>query len=431
MLDRSQQPEIRDFRNLRLDFPQHIILPNGVKMYIVDSGDQDVSRIELIYRGGQFEQKMPLQAGAMVSMLVHGGGKYNSNDISEILDYYGSWYGCSHNDHYTQLLMHLPNEHIEKVLPVFRAITMEPSFPEREFALLKSQMKSAYRTAWERVKYIASVKSNTLLFGNGHPLAHEICEDDVESLSVDDLKLFYQQFYRPENCTIVISGKRSERIIESVARVYGDIPVSGKQAEFKSYALNRSKSRFEIFNKPGALQSAVEMNLPAIKRDHTDYIKLRILVTVLGGYFGSRLMSNIREDKGYTYGINAALIGRKDCSYINISSECDTAYTKPLISEVENEINRLMEIPIDEAELATVKNYMLSDLAKTLDSPFSIASVVSSSMFYGTPEDYFNRQVEELEKITSEELEKIAKRYLNIEKNCTVVAGDNNFLKFE
>jgi predicted Zn-dependent peptidase len=156
---------------------------------------------------------------------------------------------------------------------------------------------------------------------------------------------------------------------------------------------------------------------------------LRILVTALGGYFGSRLMQNIREDKGYTYGINAMLVGRRSGAKIVITSECDTAYTYLLVREVENEIRRIQDKLMSEEELDTVKNNMLSDLAKTLDSPFSMASCVSSNIIFSTGEDYFNRQIAEITKITTKELQEVANKYLDVSKFYTAIAGDEKQLK--
>ena len=176
------------------------------------------------------------------------------------------------------------------------------------------------------------------------------------------------------------------------------------------------------------MQSAIVMMIKAIPRKHPDYFKLRVLVTVLGGYFGSRLMSNIREDKGYTYGINSSLSGRAFDGYIGISTECDTQYTWQVIEETKKEMRRLQEEPIPQQELDIVKRHMLSDLVKTLDTPFNIGGYIGNMFCYGVYPEYFNEQVQEIINVTSDQLLTIAQRYFDLEKLRVVIACDKNKL---
>ena len=183
-----------------------------------------------------------------------------------------------------------------------------------------------------------------------------------------------------------------------------------------------------IVDKPGAIQAAVSMAIQAIGRNHPDYLALRVLCTVLGGYFGSRLMSNIREDKGYTYGINAFLSGREQDGFVGVSTECDVHYTWQLIDEVKYEMQRLRDQLIPEAELALVRQYMLSDQVKTLDTPFSLASYVASTLLYGVYPEYFNRQIETILNITPQRLQQVAQAYLDLDRLRIVIAGDKSQL---
>ena len=168
--------------------------------------------------------------------------------------------------------------------------------------------------------------------------------------------------------------------------------------------------------------------LPTVPRRHPDYIKLRLLATVLGGYFGSRLMANIREDKGYTYGINASLSGRSFDGYIGISTECDTQHCWNVIAETKKEMVRLCDEPIPEQELKVVKRHLLSDLVKTLDTPFNIAAYIGSMFCYGIYPTYFNDQVQEIIDANSSDLLDVAKHYLDMSKLRIVIACDKNSL---
>ncbi len=429
MLDRSTAPKLRSFSDLSFDYPDYITLSNGVKLYVLNNGDQDVNRFEVIYRGGLFEETKPLQSFALASMLIHGSDKYSSQEVAEILDFNGSQFNAINHDNFTHISLTSLNKNFKEVLPLFKSVLTLPSIPEREYDVLGTQVKSAYQTARQRVKYLAQMAGRRLYFGERHPFSHMICDEDVDNLTIDDIKSFHRKFYKPENSTLIISGCVTEKEVSLIDEYFGQESNCGNTNDLVEYERCVTTERSAIIDKEGALQSSVYMIHEAIPRSHPDYIKLRILITALGGYFGSRLMQNIREDKGYTYGINAMLVGRRCGAKVVIISECDTAYTYLLIDEVKKEVKKLQDTLMDDEELEIVKNTMLSDLVKTLDSPFSMASCISSNILYSTGEDYFNRQVVDILNITATDLRNVANKYLDVNKFYIAIAGDEKQLK--
>lgn len=429
MLDRSKSPEIKPFSNLRFDYPDFVTLENGVKLYIVNKGDQDVNRLEVICRGGMFDEAKPLQSFALSSMLIHGSEEYSSSDVAEMLDFTGSYMNAVNHDNFTHVTLNSLNKNLKDILPIFKSILTMPAIPEREFEVLKSQVKSAYQTARRKVKYLSQMEGRRLYFGNNHPLAHMVSDDDVTAITIADVKDFHKKYYHPENYALILSGKITEEVLALVADAFGKEKKQEYVIELKTFEREPENVGISVVNRDDALQSSVYMLHEAIPRNHPDYVNMRVLSTALGGYFGSRLMQNIREDKGYTYCINAMLMGRRCGSKFVIMSECDTAYTYLLIDEVKHEVKKLQEELMCDEELDMVKNCMLSDLAKTLDSPFSMAGCVSSNILYGTGEGYFNRQIEAITKITPKMLREIANKYLDVTKFYVAIAGDEKQLK--
>lgn len=429
MLDRSRSPEIKSFSNLQFDYPDFVTLQNGVKLYIVNKGDQDVNRLEVICRGGMFDETKPLQSFALTSMLIHGSDDYSSAEAAELLDYTGSYMNAVNHDNFTQISLNSLNKNLKDVLPLFKSILNAPAIPEREFEVLKAQVKGAYQTARRKVKYLSQMEGRRLYFGDNHPLAHMVSDDDVDNVTIDDVKNFHKKYYHPENFTLILSGKITEDVLTLITENFGNQTAHGIIADMKTFERKPAQASISVVNFDDALQSSVYMVHEAIPRSHPDYINMRVLTTALGGYFGSRLMQNIREDKGYTYGINAMLLGRRCGSKLVIMSECDTAYTYLLIDEVKNEVRKLQEELMCSAELDMVKNCMLSDLAKTLDSPFSMAGCISSNLLYGTGENYFNRQVNEIIAVTPEIIRDVANKYININNFHIAIAGDKKQLK--
>lgn len=428
-IDYTKQPPIRSFNKMSLEFPEAEVLSNGVQLYVVNSGDQDVNMIEVSFRGGAFEEDKPLQATFMSSMLVHGSSSYSSRDVAEKLDFNGSWFRTRCFDNHTAVILNSLNRCFATVLPMFVDLIFNPIFPKKEFELLRNKLLSAYRTARGRVGYLAMTEADRIFFGDRHPLARKIQDDDIEGITIDDLRRFHDKYYHPSNCTIILSGKIGDKEIALVKKAFGSVGDDRPTDPFGSCKELRENCKFRIIDKNDAIQAAVSMIMPAIPRSHPDYIKLRVLVMSLGGYFGSRLMSNIREDKGYTYGISALLLGRRSGSNIVISTECGNQYVVPLIVEVKKEINRLRKDLMSDEELDMVKSFLMSELVKTFDTPFSIASYVGSTVYHGVAPDYFNRQVECIMQVTPTDLQDMAQKYLNMEDLITVVAGNREIIE--
>lgn len=431
MLDRTQQPEISKFEDFSFDFPKPLKLSNGIDIYVINSGDQELNKIEFIFRGGIYEQDIPLQAMVASTMLMHGTVHHSSSEISEFFDFYGTIVNTGYIDNFTTVSVMSLNQNMEEILPMVHEIIYQPEFPEKEFELLREQIKGAYKNVRKRVKYISQVAASQLLMGDDHPSARDVYDSEIEAITRHDVKEFHNKWIRPENCVIVASGKVDAKLFAFIDKSFGCDRITSSMLDCKIIPSNPSDIHFKVVDKDDAMQSSVVFLQNSIMRNHPDYIKLRIVITALGGYFGSRLMKNIREEKGYTYSIGASLLCTKNLSYINISSECDTAYTAELIKEVKIEIEKLRAQEMDNEELSTLKNCMLSDLVKILDTPLSMAGLVTSHLFYSTGTDYFNKQREIIENITAKDIKEIAFKYLNIDNFYIVVAGNEKLMKLE
>ena len=172
-----------------------------------------------------------------------------------------------------------------------------------------------------------------------------------------------------------------------------------------------------------AMQSAVKMGCTTITREHPDYPKLRVLMTLFGGYFGSRLMSNIREEKGYTYGISAGIMFYPDSGVLVVSTETDNEYVEPLIQEVYHEIDRLHHELVPDEELTMVRNYMLGEMCRSYESPFSLSDAWIFIATSGLTDDYFLRSLHAVNEVTPAEIQDLVQRYLCKETLKEVIAG--------
>lgn len=407
--------------------PERIELQNGAVLDVINTGDQDLSRLDIGFEGGRCDGQSGFVGEMAVAMLREGTTSRDSRQIAELLDYNGSWMAGDVSAHNTLTSIYSLNRSFADILPVVCDIVENPVFPEQTLDLLKKQAVSRLRVNRRKVAVEASNHFLKAFFGEKHNMGMVPEERLVEAVTTDMLKSFHREWYTLPNMHIILSGRVTDRMIADADNTLGRLrlnPGVAKTSRTDRPTVDWTVDRIDV-EMEDALQSAIYMALPANVRSHPDYIPLRILVTALGGYFGSRLMANIREDKGYTYGIYSALYGYRDCSFIAVSSQCDNRYTEAVIDEVRKEIRKLRDERIGEEELQLVKNHMKSDLLQTLETPFSIADyqwVIHNNRLTA---DYYNNQLRTIESITPERLREMAERYFDVDKALTVVVGHN------
>ena len=420
-----QRPEIKHISKLSIFKPQTSTLSNGVRLDVINLGDQPVTRLDIAFEGGRCDGGSQTVSEMLSAILREGTDLHDAKEIAETLDFHGAWLGCDASTHTVTLSLYSLNRNFEKVVPTLAEIIFQPSFPCHEFENIKSLAVNNLRTSHEKVSFLAAEYTSQIYYGSESNIGKPVTEDSIKSISINELKQFYLDWITPQNMRISLSGHVEPQMVNVIDRHFGQRPFSGN---FKPSASDLPMAilepRMVPVDKPDALQSAIRITIPAMWRSAPDYIPLRILVTALGGYFGSRLMANIREDKGYTYGISSALLGYRDHSTITISCQCDTGYTFDVLYEINREIQKLQEKKIPSRELKRLKTYMLSELARTLDTPFSIADYYASIFNNHIPKGYFDAQIEIINSITSSELMEIAQRHLSTLNMLTVIAGN-------
>ena len=234
-----------------------------------------------------------------------------------------------------------------------------------------NESKHQFSINQEKNAYLCKIAFFKELFGEPHPYADDVKLSDYNNLDNEDLKLFYQNHFRPSNCKMFISGRVDEKFLELVNDTFGK-NWEDRTALFESDVITIKPSKSVFIEKPDSLQSAIRIGGLTIGREHPDFVKLQIAVTIFGGYFGSRLMKNIREDKGYTYGIGANVVCLKNECYLTINTEVKAEVTLNALAEVNKELNLMQKELVTEEELSLVKNYLFGELYRSVDGPFNL-----------------------------------------------------------
>ena len=418
-----QRPAIHPIKDLKMLRPSRVVLSNGIPVYVIQFGDDQVSRINILTEGGKCDSNNAFTAELMIAALREGSKDMDAGRIAERLDFYGAWLAADAATHNTTLTLHTLNRNFDQVLSILAGIVQNPVFPAHEIGNLKSLAINRLRANKEKVSYLALQQFGNLYFGPNHNLGAAISEQIIDGVSTTQLQNFHSQWFAPENIRIIVAGSVSDEMIHMLDQKFGSM----KHGVGRQSASDCPDVEFcpqtAFIEKADALQNAIRIGIPAIARTDPDYIPLRILTTALGGYFGSRLMTNIRETKGYTYGISASLLGYRNNSVISISSQCDSSYTAAVVEEIKKEMAELCQNTIPHDELRRIRSYMLSDLARSLDTPFSVADDYVSMLNNRIPEKYFDRQIDIINAITPERLRDVARRYYDTSNMLIVVAG--------
>jgi zinc protease len=422
MLNRTIAPPFREIDTLKLLQPGKLVLANGCPLYYFNSGEQDLVRIEFIFNNLPFDKHKSLLNAAVNTMLIDGTSEFTAAQIADQVDFYGAFLQPEYGYDQSQLTLYSLNKHLHHILPVIKAVLTDAVFPEKELQTYIRNQQQKLKVNLEKNDFVARRKFNKALYGDTlYGLSPEL--SDYEKLQREDLLNHFKKQYQPSNCTIIIAGKADESLLKLVQETFGyqwadDGIISIPKPEFKP-----SAELFTLEEKPEALQSAIRIGIPTINRKHEDFPAFQVLNTVLGGYFGSRLMANIREDKGYTYGIGSGIVSLKHTGTFFLASEVGADVCRDTFKEIEKEIRLLQTELIPEDELALVRNFMLGSMLGSLENVFSHADKFKNVYFSDMDYSYYERYAQVVKTITAEELLKLANTYLDFDKLHKVVVG--------
>ena len=424
-LNRQIPPPICPLSDIHVTYPESQRLKNGIPLHVIRAGMEDVVRFDLLIGAGQWNQTQALQAMFTNRMLREGTSSLTSQQIAEKLDYYGAMMELSSSVNCGFITLYSLNKYFPQTIELVADMLMNPTFPEKEMEVVVEVNKQRFLINSTRVEMMGRKRLNRALFGEAHPLGRYAEVEDYDRLSPEVLKSFYHQHYHSGNSSIYLSGKITPEIIQSVERALGDVPWGkvSHASSFQSITPQPEAGKRFFVEKEDALQSSIKLGGFVMDRLHPDFLKVRVMVTLLGGYFGSRLMSNIREDKGYTYGIGAGIVTYPGVSVLAISTEAANEYVEAVITEVYKEMDRLCNDRVPQTELDMVKNYMLGDWCRSYEGPFSLSDAWIYVETGGLDKEFFVRSIDAIQSITCEEVQALAQKYLCKENLIEVIAG--------
>jgi predicted Zn-dependent peptidase len=419
MLDRKVAPGY--LRNTSFDLiqPQKKRLPNGIDLFMVRGGSQEVLRIELLFKAGRWFEKKWGTSYFSSHLLTKGTRKKNSFEIAQVFDQFGAHLEVSSGLDHISVSLYSLTKNLAPVLELLSEIVQEPVFPQKEIGQAKSIYIQNLKVNNEKTSFLASKHFRKSVFGQEHPYGKELEEEDIARLQQEDLSDHFNTFFG--EVAVFVSGKIEPAGEAQIVDVLSDWK-TGKAGPVTHPAPALQPFRKHI-EKKDSVQSSVRMGRSSILRSHPDYAHVMFISHILGGYFGSRLMKNIREEKGLTYGIYASLHPMKYGSYLVIGADVNKENVRLTFEEIRKEMKRLCDTPISSDELETARNHFIGSLQSELTTPFAHADKLRSIYLYGLSSDYYQQMITTIENISPEVILRNSALYFNEEDFFEIAVG--------
>jgi zinc protease len=418
-MKRQEAPAYSQTTHLDLTFPEKIELENGVILYWMKDVKDDSVKLEMSWRAGSKYQTKALSANFTNKMILSGSEDLSLKEIAEQIDFYGGYVQHEVDKDHAGLIMYGLDENMPKIFDVFTKAFSSASFPEDELKKELEIAASKFKVEMQKVKFIARREFNKSVFGEESLYGYLANEEDFGLLTRQDLLDFYRTFYS-RSPVLFLTGNVSDSFIEKIRAWTKNFDADEKPKVNQEFVQVIGEDNVE---KEDAVQVAFRLGRLMFKKDHQDYFNFQVLNTVLGGYFGSRLMSNLREEKGFTYGIGSGLAVLEDTGYFFITTELKKEAHVEAAKQIDFELERLREelIPID--ELKKVKNYMLGEFLRQAEGPIAMMENYKNIFYHQLPQTYYADFMKAILKVTSEDLLHLAKKYLNKEDLIIIKVG--------
>jgi len=416
ILDRNTAPTIKDAIDFDIQLKpyQKYALDNGVEVYAFEGGAQDVMMMEMVFFAGNSYEQKNWVAAATNFLLKNGTTHKTAFEINDAFEFYGAYLNRSCYNETATISLHCLSKHFKEVIPTVSELVSDASFPEKELAIYQQNQIQRLSLNLKKGDFIAGRLIDEYLFGIAHPYGKYSTEQDYKQLQREDLVQFYNQFYKEGKCIIFMAGRFPKDMATLLNQHIGSLPLNKKELpSFDHPIIAASEKKYSIINDPSSVQGAIRIARHFPNRHHPDFAATQVLNNIFGGFFGSRLMSNIREDKGYTYGIHSYLQNHiQSCAWM-ISTDAGKDVCRATIDEVYKEMNILRNELVEKDELDLVKNYMLGSLLGDVDGPFQIIGRWKTYILNGLTEAYFYNTIQTVRTIQPEQLQVLANKYLN------------------
>ena len=417
-------PEITIPQTIRVARPTEQRLSNGVRMLALTNPGQNVVRISFVFEAGTTTQHKPFVASSAQNLLSEGSSRHSAIEIAEALDYYGSYFEVSLDRDYSVITFCCLARFFEQSIGTFEEILLDTLYAPDEIAIYASKRKQSLAIERRKTATKARERFARALFGDDHPYGVSYDEKHYDDITHNDLAEFYRRRYTAGNCFVVCSLDDDPARLARIAQFAEQIPQAEECKPVEIAAPHSSLYDFEQVD--SAVQSSIRVGKLLFGRRHPDFVGMQVVSYILGGYFGSRLINNLRERNGFTYSIFASMVNMRHAGYMAIATDVGCEVSERAVEEILYEVGHLREELVSAEELETVRRIMFGEFMRILDGPMGLVDVTIEATQNGTDNGYIASSLEEIRTITPERVRDLAQRYLDPTTLTTVIVGNKN-----
>jgi zinc protease len=419
-MNRAIAPEYSKAQHIDLVVPQRIKLTDKIDLYWLDETQDDTVKLDMTWDAGSKYQSKKLTASFTNALLLAGTDKLSANEISEKIDFQGGYVSQDLDKDQGGVTLYGLSNKIETIFDIFSENFSNAIFPDSEVEKLIDIRKNGFKISMEKVSTLCRQDFNKHIFGQNNEYGKVAALEDFDKVKASDLQAFYKSIYLGTKPTLFLVGKVDDSFIDKLRTWAESLGTSTSTVINTNF--EQTKGRIEI-TKKDAIQTSIRIGRLMVQKNHPDYYKFQVLNTILGGYFGSRLMANIREDKGYTYGIGSGLSVLDDSAYFFISAEVAKEVVDDTMKEIYIEIDKLKNEYVSKNELKKVKNYLLGDFLRGSDGAIAMMENFKNIYFNNLSEDYYIDFIHAVNNVTAKQLKDLANKYLDKSELLEVLAG--------
>lgn len=423
-VDRKNGPEIKKITELRIPPITREILPNGIELLEVNMGTQNLVQLEVIFRGGRINEAQKGVSRAVARLLKEGTKSYTGSELAEEVDFYGANISSGASLDYSYVKIFTLNRYFQEMLPLLEEVLYHPTFSEEELGKYTKNSIQKLKVETAKSELVAYKAITEKLYGEDHVYGYNSTNEIYNGLTREKLVEYYETTYGTDNCVILLSGRITEEVRSSVKAMFGRQPRKNVGLDYKEPAVDIPKNFSIRIKAEDNLQSAVKIGCRLFKRNHPDFQDMFVLNTILGGYFGSRLMSSLREEKGYTYNIYSSIDMMIYDGYFNVSTEVGNEYLQATLDGIYEELEILKNEKIGAEELEMVKNYLSGNFLNMVDGPFKVAGIAKVIALNDLGVDFYQKLMARIHSITAEDLQLLAKKYFIRDNMVEIIVGN-------
>jgi predicted Zn-dependent peptidase len=409
-------------------------LSNGLQVWVMGVHKVPTVHVELAIRTGTGADpagKFGL-ASLTADMLDEGAGSRSALQISDEIDYLGASLETAAGADATFVELHVPVARLGDALPIMADVVLHPTFPDAELKRLREERLATLLEMEDDPEQLITVAFPRVVFGQQHRYGSPALGTaaSLKSLTVADLKSFHAAQFNPSNAVVVVAGDvTAETVVPQIERALGSwkSPAPAKVTPVPQ-ATQLTARRIYLIDKPGAAQSQIRIGWVGVARSTPDFFPLRVLNTILGEAFTSRLNNNLREVHGYAYGASSRFDMRVSAGAFYAAAGVQTDKTSEAVKEFFNELARIHE-PVAADELEKAKNYLALLMPRNFETTRGTADALAQAWVYDLPADYYATYADRVRAVTAADVRRVADKYIQPDKLAVVVVGDRKTIE--